>query len=110
MLEVCKLVRAESHKVAKNIAKFGKNHQGWHYGFKLHATINFNLIEQLCSLVFTSADQHDAQQLPKLLKNNKTKIVVGDTSYTAQVIRQHIWQTFGTLVLSPPYYEQNKKY
>lgn len=28
MLEVCKLVRADAHKVVKNIAKFGKNHQG----------------------------------------------------------------------------------
>jgi hypothetical protein len=35
MLEVCKLFRADSHKVAKSIAKFGKNHQGWHYGFKV---------------------------------------------------------------------------
>jgi len=40
MLEVCKLKRVDSHKVAKNIAKFGKNHQGWHYGFKLHSAID----------------------------------------------------------------------
>jgi hypothetical protein len=106
MLEVCKLVRADNHKVAKNTAKFGKNHQGWHYGFKLHATVN--LRGQLCSLAFTPADQHDAQQLPKLI-NSKTKIVVGDGGYTAQVMRKHIWKTFGTFVLSPPHYKQNKK-
>ena len=40
MVQVCKLVRADRHKVAKDIARFGKNHQGWHYGFKLHATVN----------------------------------------------------------------------
>ena len=40
MLEVCTLKRADDHKVAKKLAKFGKNWQGWHYGFKLHATIN----------------------------------------------------------------------
>jgi hypothetical protein len=40
MLEVCKLVRASRHRVALGIAAFGKNHQSWHYGFKLHAAIN----------------------------------------------------------------------
>ncbi len=29
MIPVCGLKRADSHKVAKNIAKYGKNHQGW---------------------------------------------------------------------------------
>ena len=37
MLHVCKLVRANRHKVAKGIAGFGYNWQGVHYGFKLHA-------------------------------------------------------------------------
>ncbi len=40
MLPVCKHHRANDHKVARNIADFGKNHQGWHYGFKLHASID----------------------------------------------------------------------
>src|SRR5215469_2832111 len=40
MLPVCKLVRADRHRVAKGIAGFGKNHQGWHYGFKLHTAID----------------------------------------------------------------------
>src|SRR5436309_2148829 len=40
MLPVCKPHRADSHKVAEGIAEFGKNYQGWHYGFKLHASID----------------------------------------------------------------------
>jgi len=40
MLPVCKPIRADRHKVAKNVARFGKNWQGWHYGFKLHAAID----------------------------------------------------------------------
>jgi hypothetical protein len=39
MLPVSKPHRADRHKVAKDIAKFGKNWQGWHYGFKLHASV-----------------------------------------------------------------------
>lgn len=40
MLQVCKLVRADRHRVAKGVAAFGRNWQGWHYGFKLHAACN----------------------------------------------------------------------
>jgi len=79
MLEVCKLVRAKSHKVAVNIAQFGKNHQGWHYGFKLHASINGK--GQLAGLALTPANGHDAQAMPKIL-NKYARIAVGDTSYT----------------------------
>ena len=106
MLEVCKLVRASNHKVAKNIAKFGKNHQGWHYGFKLHASSNTN--GQLCGLALTPADVHDAQMMPKIL-NEKTKIAVGDGGYTASVMRERIWKEYGTIVVSPPHFKQRKK-
>lgn len=88
MLEVCKLVRADSHKVAVNIADFGKNHQGWHYGFKLHASINGK--GQMAGLAFTPANEHDAQQMPKIL-NQHTRIAVGDTSYTASVMQEYLW-------------------
>lgn len=106
MLEVCKLSRADDHKVAKNTAKFGKNHQGWHYGFKLHASVD--LKGRLCAISFTGADQHDAQQIPKIV-NRYTKIAVGDGGYTARVMREHVWETTGTLIVSPPHYKQNKK-
>jgi len=51
MLPVCKPIRADRHKVAKGVAQFGKNWQGWHYGFKLHAAIDHN--NRLAALVFT---------------------------------------------------------
>ena len=106
MLEVCKLVRANSHRIAKNIADFGKNHQGWHYGFKLHASVN--LSGQLAGLAFTPASHHDAQQMPKIL-NEYAKIAVGDGGYTASVMKRYIWETYGTLIISPPHFKQNKK-
>lgn len=65
MIPVCKLVRADRHKTAVSIAQFGKNHQGWHYGFKLHASVNSQ--GQLCGLIFTPANVHDAQMLPYIL-------------------------------------------
>ena len=105
-LEVCKLVRADSHKVAKNVASFGKNHQGWHYGFKLHISINHH--NQLSSVVFTTASFHDAQALPKLL-NKYTQLAVGDGGYTASVMHKRIWEDYGCIILSPPHPKQKRK-
>jgi len=68
MVEVCKLVRADNHKVAKNVAKLGKNHQGWHYGFKFHASINSK--GQFCGIALTPANVYDAQMMPKILNEN----------------------------------------
>lgn len=106
MLPVCKPHRVDTHKVARNIADFGKNHQGWHYGFKLHASINGQ--GQFCGLALTPANIHDAQMMPKIL-NRHAKVAVGDTLYGAQVMREHIWKTYGTFIVSPPHPKQKKK-
>jgi hypothetical protein len=106
MLEVCKLVRADSHKVAVNIAQFGKNHQGWHYGFKLHASVNTR--RQLSAIYFTPANFHDAQAMSYIL-NSKTKLAVGDGGYTASVMKRFIWRKYGTIVISPPHPKQKKQ-
>lgn len=99
MLPVCKIFRADRHKVAKGVAAFGKNHQGWHYGFKLHASIDHQ--SRFAGLYFTPANEPDVLQL-KHLVNNTTKVVVADAGYTAQVTRRHIWRDFRCLVISPP--------
>jgi hypothetical protein len=106
MLEVCKLVRADRHKVAKGVADFGKNWQGWHYGFKLHAAVN--PLGQLCAIHFTPANEHDAQQIPYLV-NDATRVAIGDGGYTASVMSRKMWREHGTYILSPPHPKQNKK-
>lgn len=105
-LEVCKNHRAENHKVAKNIANFGKNHQGWHFGFKLHAVVDPQGF--LSSIMFSPADVYDAQMLPRLLKDFM-EIVVGDSHYGASVMQQHIWKTKKILIVAPPHYKQKTK-
>lgn len=106
MLEVCKLQRADEHRVAKAIAKYGKNYQGWHYGLKLHASIDQD--GRLCGIHFTPANQHDSQALPKIL-NKHQKIAVGDGSYNASVMNTWLFETEGVFVLSPPHPKQTKK-
>jgi len=57
MLPVCKLARTDRHKVAKGVAAFGKSHQGWHYGFKLHAVVSAD--GKLAAAFFTPANESD---------------------------------------------------
>jgi hypothetical protein len=106
MIEVCKLSRADSHRVAKGVAAFGKNHQGWHYGFKLHASIDFQ--GRFSGLTITPANEHDAQMMPRIL-NQYTKIAVGDTSYGASVMREKLWKKHGAFVLAYPHPKQKRK-
>lgn len=106
MIPVCKLKRADSHKVAKNIACFGKNHQGWHYGFKLHASISSTCV--LTAVALTPANIHDAQMMPHLV-NDHTRIGVGDSLYGARVMGRHLWKKHGTVFFAPPHYKQKKK-
>lgn len=106
MLEVCKLARAGTHRVAKGVADFGKNWQGWHYGFKLHASIDRK--GRFCGLALTPANVYDAQMMPSIL-NSYTKVAVGDGTYNASVMRRIIAQMYGTVVIAPVHPKQTKK-
>lgn len=106
MLPVCKLKRAENHRVAQRIARFGKNHQGWHFGFKLHVSVTKH--GQLCGITLTPANAYDAQVLPRII-NQRTKVAVGDSHYGASVMRRIIWERYGTIIISPPHYKQRRK-
>lgn len=106
MLPVCKLVRANRHKVAQGVAAFGKNWQGWHYGFKLHAAIDQR--NRLAALVFTPASEHDNQVMERLV-NDQTRILVGDSHYGGSVMRRRLWRKHKTIVIAPPHHTQRKK-
>jgi hypothetical protein len=89
MIPVCKLIRADRHRVAEGISQFGKNWQGWHHGFKLHAACDPQ--GRLAAIYFTPANENDSQQIPKLV-NDHTAIAVGDGGYTAGVKRRKMWR------------------
>ena len=106
MLHVCRLVRANRHRVAKGLATFGKNWQGWHFGFKLHVAVTPE--GRLAAVHFTPANEHDAQQIPYLV-NDHTTIAVGDGTYGASVMRRKMWQKHKAYILAPPHPKQKKK-
>lgn len=106
MLPVCKPIRADRHKVARGFAQFGKNWQGWHYGFKLHAAIDRQ--NRLAALVFTPANEHDNQHMEQLV-NSHTKVLVGDSHYGGSVMRKRLWKKHKTIVIAPPHHTQRKR-
>ncbi len=106
MLPVCKPVRVNRHKVARGVADFGCNHQGYHFGFKLHAAIDHT--DRLAAFVFTPANIYDGQVLKRLV-NRATKVVVGDSHYGASTTRKAVWREHGVVVIAPPHYKQNKQ-
>lgn len=106
MLEVCRLVRRRWHKVARGYAKTGYNHQGEHYGFKLHLSIDND--GKICAFVFSDASVHDSRAIPYLV-NEHTAIAVGDTGYRSHPLHKKIRKAFGTFILTPPHYSQKKQ-
>lgn len=107
MLEVCKLVRRSSHRVARGYATTGYNHQGEHYGFKLHLSIDNN--GRIAAAILTTAKTHDSRAIPYLVDEH-TQVAVGDTGYRSQPLHKKIRQAFGTFILTPPHYKQIKQF
>jgi hypothetical protein len=105
MLEVCRLVRKRRHKVARGYAKVGYNHQGQHYGFKLHASIDNE--GRLCAYVFSDALVHDSRAIPYLV-NQHTKVVVGDSGYRS-ALHKKLNHLSGTIFVVPPHYKQKQQ-
>lgn len=100
MLPVCTRFRGNAHRVAQGFAAWGKNHQGWHFGFKLHASVGPK--GQICRFAFSPANVHDGTYAERLV-DGKTLIAVGDGSYTGSLLRRSLWERFGTFVLAPPH-------
>jgi Transposase DDE domain len=106
MLPVCKLVRRQWHRVARGYAHTGHNWQGEHYGFKLHASVDNE--GRLCAYVFSSANIHDSRAIPHLVDGHTT-IAVGDSGYRSIPLHKKIRKTYGTFILTPPHYKQQKQ-
>jgi hypothetical protein len=106
MLPVCKLVRRRWHRVARGVAHTGHNWQGEHYGFKLHASVDNE--GRICAFVFTSANVHDSRAIPVLV-NEHTRVAVGDSGYRSAPLHRRIRRAFGTFILTPPHYKQQKQ-
>lgn len=105
-LPVCRNHRKDSYKVAAGFAGWGRNWQGFWFGFKLHAAVD--LEGRLSSITFTPADVYDGHVTPRLVRP-ETKIVVGDSHYGDKIAREKLWRKYGIVVVAPVHYKQVSK-
>lgn len=80
-LEVCKIKREFSHKVAKNLAKKSKSSMGWFYGFKLHVICNE--LMQILNFRITPGNVDDRKGLERIW-NGIFGMIVADAGYLGQ--------------------------
>ena len=77
-LEVRKLKREFTHRVAKNIAHKGKSGMGWFYGFKLH--IICNTLMRILRFRITAGNTDDRKTLDRMW-NTIFGIIIADAGY-----------------------------
>ena len=77
-LEVCKIKREFSHKVAKHIAQKSKSSMGWFYGFKLH--IICNELMQILNFRITPGNVDDRKGL-EMIWNDIFGMIIADAGY-----------------------------
>lgn len=77
-LEVCKIKREFTHKVAKGLATKSKSTMGWYYGFKLHLVCD--KAGQILAWRITTATVDDRKGLA-LIWHELTGMIVADAGY-----------------------------
>ncbi len=77
-LEVCKIKREFTYKVAPNLASKSKGSMGWYYGFKLHLVCD--LYGQILAWRITTATVDDRKGLA-LVWHELTGLIVADAGY-----------------------------
>jgi hypothetical protein len=105
-LPVCRNHRADHYKVAAGFAGWGKNWQGFWFGFKLHAAVTPD--GRLSNVTFTPADVYDGHVTSRLVRP-ETKVVVGDSHYGDKIARKKLWSEHGVVVVAPVHYRQDTK-
>jgi len=86
---VCNNRRAHSHKVFKELAKWGKNSVGWFYGFKLHIIINE--CGELLAFKLTPGNTYDRKPVPDMTGRLSGKIF-GDRGYISQKLFEDLFE------------------
>lgn len=84
-LEVCRVKREFSHKVALGIASKSKSSMGWFYGFKLH--IICNELMQILKLKITTGTA-DERKILETMWNNIFGMIIADAGYVSKKLQK----------------------
>lgn len=89
-LPLCKTVYSSRSKIGKGIADFGKNMEGWYFGFKLHMIINYNM--DIVSFRFTKASTADITILDTSIVKGLSGYLIGDKGYLSASKKQKLFE------------------
>jgi len=78
-LPICKTMYSNNERLANGIADFGKNLEGWFFGFKIHLIINTSM--EIVSFRFSPASTSDISVLDQKMVHGLRGYLVGDKGY-----------------------------
>ena len=97
-IEVCRIKRASSNKVCKNIASRKKSSMGWFFGLKLHAICNHQ--NQIVAVKITTGSVDDRAPVKELVKN-LTGTIYANAGYIGEALRKTLAESGVKLVAAP---------
>jgi hypothetical protein len=99
-LPICSNGYRYNCRMGKNIAKPGKNMNGWWYGFKLHMMVNQNM--EIVKVSVTDASTKDHKVLEKNFIKKISGILLADKGYTSRKVAERLLIYHGIeLVVKP---------
>lgn len=92
-LPICKIMYSNSAKMGLGIADYGKNLEGWFFGFKLHIIINTDM--DITAFKFSKGSSSDLSALDKYMTKGLIGYLIGDKGYisakkTKQLLDQNL--------------------
>lgn len=95
-LEMCKSIYNNDVKLGNGIADFGKNLEGWFFGFKLHLIITKNM--EVVSFKFSTASTSDIAALDDKMVDGLKGYIIGDKGYISSDKARHFSKKDLTLI------------
>ena len=78
-MPICKIIYANQASLGQGLADYGKNLEGWFFGFKIHLIINKNM--EIIAFKFTPASTSDITALDEKMVAGLKGFLIGDKGY-----------------------------
>ena len=78
-MPICKSIYANQACLGQGLADYGKNLEGWFFGFKIHLIINKNM--EIVSFKFSPASTSDIDALDEKMVHGLKGFLIGDKEY-----------------------------
>lgn len=98
-MPICKAAYSYHASLAKGLADYGKNLEGWFLGFKIHLIINKNM--EIVSFKFSPASNSDITTLDEKMVRGLKGFLIGDKGYISSAKTTEFFQNGLHLITRP---------